>query len=171
MSFSSVNPRQPPPYRSGSYDSSPGPSSGAATPANNSFLASSVSSLWGGLVRHFSISDDPPSPSHRSRTFPSTPSPPSTMTRSASGPPPLEPLQLRGFAPDTPSAARLLTPAVAEEIRAMVPARLALDDEWRLVYSLEQDGASLATLYAKCAAFQGKRVGYVLVVRDLEGGV
>lgn len=182
MSFSSVNSRQQP-YRSGSpaYDSSPGPSSGAATPANGSFIASSVSSLWGGLVRHFSISDDPsPSSSYRSRTFPSdgghtpphhhdrrrTPSP-TTMR----GPPPLEPLQLRGFAPDTPAAARLLTPAVAEEIRTMVPARLSLVDEWRLIYSLEQDGASLATLYDKCSAFRGKRVGYVLVVRDCEGGV
>lgn len=181
MSFSSVNSRQQP-YRSGSpaYDSSPGPSSGAATPANGSFIASSVSSLWGGLVRHFSISDDPSPSSYRSRTFPSdgghtpphhhdrrrTPSP-TTMR----GPPPLEPLQLRGFAPDTPAAARLLTPAVAEEIRTMVPARLSLVDEWRLIYSLEQDGASLATLYDKCSAFRGKRVGYVLVVRDCEGGV
>lgn len=186
MSFSSVNARQQQqPYRSGSpaYDSSPGPSSGAATPANGSFIASSVSSLWGGLVRHFSISDadSSPSASYRSRTFPSdgghtpphhnhhrrrTPSP-TTMR----GPPPLEPLQLRGFAPDTPAAARLLTPAVAEEIRTMVPARLSLVDEWRLIYSLEQDGASLATLYDKCSAFRGKRVGYVLVVRDCEGGV
>lgn len=185
MSFSSVNARQQQqPYRSASpaYDSSPGPSSGAATPANGSFgLASSVSSLWGGLVRHFSISDDPsPSSSYRSRTFPSdgahspphhhdprrTPSP-----RTMRGPPPLEPLQLRGFAPDTPAAARLLTPGVAEEIRTMVPARLSLVDEWRLIYSLEQDGASLATLYDKCSAFRGKRVGYVLVVRDCEGGV
>jgi hypothetical protein len=185
MSFSSVNSRQQV-HRSGSpaYDSSPGPSSGAATPANGSLLASSVSSLWGGLVRHFSVSDPDPSPStsHRSRTFPSsgldgahTPPPHHRRRRTPSptmrGPPPLEPLQLGGFAPDTPAAARLLTPAVAEEIRTMVPARLALVDEWRLVYSLEQDGASLATLYDKCSAFRGKRVGFVLVVRDCEGGV
>ena len=53
----------------------------------------------------------------------------------------------------------------------MVPARLSLVDEWNLVYSLEQDGASLATLYDKCDAYRGKRVGFVLVVKDCEGGV
>jgi len=53
----------------------------------------------------------------------------------------------------------------------MVPARLSLVDEWNLVYSLDQDGASLATLYDKCDAYRGKRVGFVLVVKDLEGGV
>jgi hypothetical protein len=92
-------------------------------------------------------------------------------TSSPMRPPPLEPLQLVGFAEDTRPEARLLTVPVAEEIRIMVPARLGIVDEWRLVYSLEQDGASLATLYEKCACYQGKRVGFVLCVRDCEGGV
>ncbi len=86
-------------------------------------------------------------------------------------PPPLEPLQLNGFSDDTTSDARILTPSVAEEIRIMVPARLSIVDEWNLVYSLEQDGASLATLYGKSAAYRGKRAGFVLVVKDCEGGV
>ncbi len=53
----------------------------------------------------------------------------------------------------------------------MVPARLTIVDEWNLVYSLDQDGASLATLYEKCGHYEGRRVGFVLVVKDREGGV
>ena len=53
----------------------------------------------------------------------------------------------------------------------MVPTRLGIGDEWNLVYSLDQDGASLATLYEKCSWYQGRRVGFVLVVKDHEGGV
>lgn len=86
-------------------------------------------------------------------------------------PPPLEPVQLKGFAPDTPLSARILTQAIAEEIRIMVPTRLSIVDEWNLIYSLDQDGASLATLYDKCAKYSGRRVGFVLVVKDAEGGV
>jgi hypothetical protein len=92
-------------------------------------------------------------------------------TASPMRPPPLEPVQLLGFSDDTPPDARLLTGPIAEEIRIMVPARLGIVDEWRLIYSLEQDGASLATLYEKCARYQGVRVGFVLCVRDCEGGV
>ena len=86
-------------------------------------------------------------------------------------PPPLEPIQLNGYDEDTAPDARLLTTTVAEEIRIMVPMRLAIVEEWKLVYSLDQDGASLATLYEKCAHFHGKRVGFLLVVKDCEGGV
>jgi hypothetical protein len=92
-------------------------------------------------------------------------------TASPFRPPPLEPLVLKGYRDDTPSSARLLSGAVAEEIRAMVPERLRIIDDWRLVYSLEQDGSSLATLYQKCQVFQGMRAGFVLVVRDQEGAV
>lgn len=86
-------------------------------------------------------------------------------------PPPLEPLILTGFNEDTPASARLLSAAIAEEIRIMVPERLRIEDEWKLVYSLDQDGASLATLYEKCAAYTEHRNGFVLVVQDQEGGV
>lgn len=92
-------------------------------------------------------------------------------TASPFRPPPLEPLVLKGYREDTPASARLLSGAVAEEIRAMVPERLRIIDDWRLVYSLEQDGSSLATLYQKCQVFQGMRAGFVLVVRDQEGAV
>ena len=92
-------------------------------------------------------------------------------TASPMRPPPLEPLVLYGFHDDTPASARLLTTTVAEEIRIMVPERLRIEDEWKLVYSLDQDGASLGTLYQKSDPFTGRRGGFVLVIRDIEGAV
>lgn len=87
-------------------------------------------------------------------------------------PPPLEPLVLHGHCGSTPSCpSGLLTAAVAEEIRTMVPERLRIAEDWRLIYSLEQDGASLATLYHRCRVFEGHRAGFVLVVKDQDGGV
>lgn len=167
-------------------------SSGAATPTETSansltFLGSSVSGLWGGLVRRFS-SESTPGASHPPQPHSSLPYPlphantfnevdgvyvPPQIQRQPSPMrlPPLEALTLKGFREDTPPHARLLTPAIAEEIRIMVPARLGLGDVWNLVYSLDQDGASLATLYEKCGKYQGQRVGFVLVVKDNEGGV
>lgn len=65
----------------------------------------------------------------------------------------------------------MLTRALAEEIRLLVPARLQLVEQWNLVYSLEEDGVSLGTLYKKCEDRRGLRNGYVLIVRDGEGGV
>lgn len=66
---------------------------------------------------------------------------------------------------------KLLSKALAEEIRLLVPPRLQLVDEWSLTYSLEQNGVSLATLYQKSEEYRGKRGGYVLVVQDGTGGV
>jgi hypothetical protein len=166
------------------------PPGGASSASSSTFLTASVSNLWGGLVRRFSAE---PSSSTPAQTAPSLPhaktfqpdgdsnggvySLPhhhilrSHRTASPMRPPPLEPLQLLGFSDDTRADARLLTVAIAEEIRLMVPARLSIVDEWKLVYSLEQDGASLSTLYERCARYQGKRVGFVLCVKDCEGGV
>lgn len=168
------------------------PPGGAPSPSSSTFLSSSVSSLWGGLKRRFSSepfpSTPPPPGLPHARTFQpdggeksssngvdGVYTPPHLLhphrTASPMRPPPLEPLQLVGFSEETSQGARLLTAPIAEEIRIMVPARLGIVDEWRLVYSLEEDGASLATLYEKCAAYQGRRVGFVLVVKDCEGGV
>jgi hypothetical protein len=72
---------------------------------------------------------------------------------------------------DDLAALKLLSTALAEEIRLLVPAALQLVSEWRLVFGLERDGVSLATLYDKCEAYRGKRGGFVLVVRDESGGV
>lgn len=87
--------------------------------------------------------------------------------------PPLSPLQLGGYSPRTKT--RVLTAELAEEIRVLLPARNQLYDNWTLVYSLEQHGASLATLYNNSATQishsgseerTASRNGYVLVVRD-----
>ncbi|PSN62356.1 TLD-domain-containing protein [Corynespora cassiicola Philippines] len=86
-------------------------------------------------------------------------------------PPPLTPLTLKGYRPNTQQSAKLLTKALAEEIRLLVPPRLQLVDEWNLAYSLEQNGVSLATLYQKSEDYRGKRGGFVLVVQDSSGGV
>jgi len=85
-------------------------------------------------------------------------------------PPPLTPLILKGYKSNTTQSGRLLSKALAEEIRLLVPPRLQLVDDWSLIYSLEQDGVSLATLYEKCDEYKGKRGGFVLVVQDGEGG-
>ncbi|KAL1844116.1 hypothetical protein VTJ49DRAFT_4968 [Mycothermus thermophilus] len=189
------------PESSSSAGSATPPTDPAISPTSSSFLTSSVSSLWGGFMRRFSsepssasLTPTPHGQPHHAYTFQpdgsnkrkhldsDTFSYPRSSTMRDHGrrrdrsespmrPPPLEPVQLVGFADDTRPEARLLTQALAEEIRIMVPARLGIVDEWRLVYSLEQDGASLATLYDKCARYQGVRVGFVLCVKDLEGGL
>jgi hypothetical protein len=78
---------------------------------------------------------------------------------------------LHGYREGASGSGKLLTPAVAEEIRTMIPERLRIAEDWRLVYSLEQDGSSLTTLYQKCRDYERRRVGFVLVVKDQEGGV
>ncbi|GKT48439.1 oxidation resistance protein 1 [Colletotrichum spaethianum] len=148
--------------------------------------------MWSGLIRRFS-SDIPESyphdgysrePSHlaHAHTEPAGGAAfrdgvngvfvPSNIKRTASPfrPPPLDPIILHGFKDSTPPSARLLSHGVAEEIRIMLPERLRIMEDWKLIYSLEQDGASLTTLYQKAADYQGQRVGFVLVVRDDAGG-
>ncbi|KAI9643216.1 oxidation resistance protein 1 [Ciborinia camelliae] len=96
---------------------------------------------------------------------------PPHRTASPFQPPPLYPVTLRGWRENTDASAQLLSRALAEEIRLLVPPRLQLCEEWNLVYSLEQDGVSLGTLYKKCDELRGLRNGFVLVVRDGEGGL
>lgn len=152
--------------------------------------------MWSGLIRRFSSdlpesyghNGHPPEPSHLSHahTEPAGgggesfqdgingvffPSHQPIRTASPFRPPPLDPIVLHGYKESTSQSARLLSHGVAEEIRIMLPERLRIKEDWRLIYSLEQDGASLATLYQKAAEFQGQRVGFVLVVRDDLGGV
>lgn len=81
-------------------------------------------------------------------------------------PPPLSPLSLYGFRSDTPLSGQILSKLLAEEIRLLVPPRSQLVEKWKLLFSLEQDGASLATLYSRCDDYRGRRGGFVLVIRD-----
>ncbi|XDG04847.1 hypothetical protein ABKA04_004462 [Annulohypoxylon sp. FPYF3050] len=163
-------PRSPPPH-----GSSTGGSGG-------SIIGSAVLGLW----RRFSAADTPGSPPNGSfyhaTSEPASiagdgingpfipPSRPPGRSASPRGLPSLEPLNLRGYRADTEADERLLARGIAEEIRTFLPERLKIADDWKLVYSLYQDGSSLATLYKLCDEYRGRRVGFVLVVRDGKDG-
>lgn len=121
---------------------------------------------------------------HSSRTFPSDhpssfgdgisqPFTPPRLSRPASPfvMPDYEPLVLTGYRQDTDLRAQLLSTSIGEAIRVNFPERLRICEEWKLVYSLYQNGSSLSTLYKLCDDYRGRRVGFVLVVRDGAGGV
>ena len=172
------------------HEEAPNASSGTSTPPpstiSSSYLPGPVMSAVSGLLRRLSYNaDSSPKPStgqipHAS-TFPSSQKDsnngidnvytPPHRNLSPFQPPPLYPLSLKGYEESTAPSARLLSRAIAEEIRLLVPPRLQLCEEWNLVYSLEQDGASIGTLYKKCDDLRGLRNGFVLVVRDGDGGV
>lgn len=183
MDHSRLNPR---------HDQTPTSSSGTNTPNGGGSLLSSswtfpqpLSHAVGGLLRRFS--SDPPHHDQPVRApFPPTFEgfgsskgnegidgvyTPPYRNASPFQPPPLYPVNLAGYTHSTPESARLLSKALAEEIRLLVPPRLQLCEEWRLVYCLEEDGVSLGTLYKKCDELRGLRNGFVLVVRDGDGGV
>lgn len=139
---------------------------------NSNYFSYPVSRVVSGLYRRFT---DPPqkinnnvnrnasnanmNSTHSSSTSLYTPK----RTASPFQPPPLTPLTLKSSSTPT-----ILSRALAEEIRLLVPPRLQLVDTWRLAYSLERDGSSLSTLYDHCRKINehNPRAGYVLVVRD-----
>jgi hypothetical protein len=144
-----------------------------------SYFTEPVAYTFSGLVRRISI-DEAPTPLAKAlsvnyngaMTDPSLGVyQPQKRRLSPFQPPPLTPLTLKGYKETTERRARILQRAVAEEVRLLVPPRLQLMDHWELCYSLEQNGSTLSTLYKLCDAHRGKRGGFVLVVRDGEGGV
>lgn len=62
--------------------------------------------------------------------------------------PPLAPVELKGYKPSTHH--KLLDQELANNLRNLMPPRLQLFDDWQLIYSLDQHGISLNTLYSKC---------------------
>ncbi|KAI2634481.1 TLD-domain-containing protein [Xylaria nigripes] len=138
-----------------------------------------TSAVW-GLFRRISLAESP----NLSASMPGRSHSPATSngggihgaftpprrTATPRGLPSLDPLTLRGYRDDTETDERLLSRGVAEEIRTFLPERLKIMDNWRLVYSLYQNGSSLATLYQLCEKYQGVRAGFVLVVRDGKDG-
>lgn len=65
-----------------------------------------------------------------------------------SRPPELPPVLLVGYKPHVKH--RLMNEELSSNIRDLIPPRLRLYGEWNLIYSMEQDGYSLNTLYNKC---------------------
>lgn len=62
--------------------------------------------------------------------------------------PPLYDLNLNGYKENTKN--RLMDHELANNIRNLLPGRDQLFDDWHLVYSMEQHGISLRTLYQNC---------------------
>lgn len=161
-------------------------STGTSTPTSpplqstSAYLSYPVSHIASSLYRRFTDPNAPRSSSRasaRSVQQPLTP-PGSDMPngvytpphRNASPfqPPPLTPLTLSGADEESTT----LSKAIAEEIRLLIPPRLQLAETWNLVYSLDNDGVSLATLYHKCASPKLARgCGFIMVVQDAAGGV
>ena len=153
-------------------------SQASSTHSTSSYLSYPVSHVVSGLYRRLT---EPTPPESSSITSSSRPPPlkmyngvytPPHRTASPFQPPPLTPLSLVGIPSGTPESAQILSRALAEEIRLLVPPRLQLAETWQLVYNLEEDGVSLATLYNKCTSPSvPKRGSFVLVIRDAAGGV
>lgn len=79
------------------------------------------------------------------------------------------PIELIGYKPTTKN--KLLDVSMCHEFRPLLPTRVQLYTAWRLVYSLEQHGASLHSLYDNIRRFvnPNKKIGYLLIVKDLRG--
>ena len=142
------------------------------------FLMYPVSHVVSGLYRRLTEPSDPPmqpylhnASSQSSFQDTSGVYTPPHRTASPFQPPPLTPLSLHGIWPSTAPSAQILSRALAEEIRLLVPPRLQLVSDWTLAYSVEQNGSSLGTLYSRCDEYRGKHNGFVLVIRDGGGGV
>ncbi|KAH9957275.1 TLD-domain-containing protein, partial [Lactifluus volemus] len=56
---------------------------------------------------------------------------------------------------------------VADQLRSHLPVRARLPRSWSLLFSLDQHGISLHTLYARCSAHTG---GVLFVVSDADDG-
>lgn len=157
--------------------------SGTTTPSeippqsSTSYLSYPVTHIASSLYRRLtepspSRPAPPKNPSHTSlnnqaNEIPNGVYTPPNRNASPFQPPPLTPLILSGS-----TSSPILSRAVAEEIRLLVPPRLQLAETWTLAYSLEQDGVSLGTLYNKCASPRLPRdSSFILVIQDGAGGV
>ncbi|KAI5793786.1 hypothetical protein DFH27DRAFT_484982 [Peziza echinospora] len=130
---------------------------------------SASSSFWGGGSGSRQNGRQHDGPLSSARSYPSSRPPSAGSRHRIYQPPPLPPITLTGYAANTTT--RLLSTPIAEEVRQLLPPRLQLHDRWSLVYSLEQHGVSLATLYDKCAMREFQKGGFVLVVKDDGGGI
>lgn len=83
----------------------------------------------------------------------------------------LPPVNLLGYLPTTKN--RLLTTDMYDEIRSLMPTRIQLYNELTLLYSLEQHGSSLHSLYNNIAPQDNvkRRIGYLIVIKDRQNGI
>lgn len=165
--MSSAAKKSPPDSRTSKSPSQPHQQQRTQPSTSTSYFTDPVSHVVTGLYRR--LTEPPPErPSEhlpRDQMYGSGVFTPPRRTASPFQPPPLTPLTLK-TSPDV--SHQLLTRALAEEIRLLVPPRLQLVNTWQLAYSLDRDGSSLSTLYDKCDTYshRSQRAGYVLVVRD-----
>ncbi|KAL8840560.1 MAG: hypothetical protein Q9170_001246, partial [Blastenia crenularia] len=140
--------------------------------STQSYLSYPVSHVVSGLYRRLTepnrvpTTKAPPPPSLDMHNGVYTPP---HRTASPFQPPPLTPLTLNPV--NASSSSVILTRALAEEVRLLLPPRLQLVESWSLVYSLEEDGVSLTTLYKKCRDPSIPKGGsFILVIKDAAGG-
>ncbi|BGP31655.1 oxidation resistance protein 1 [Rhodotorula toruloides] len=83
--------------------------------------------------------------------------------------PAAQPIRLVGV---RPGVVRVLEEDVAEGVRSALPPRLRLSPRWTLLYSLDQHGISLQTLFANLSrGLKDRDGGFVLVVKSERGEV
>ena len=145
--------------RRDSSDSSPSQISSHSPSSRGSLTASAIrshfSAITSSIQRRLSGGINSP---------PSSPSVDDAARHVHESEPPLAPITLNGFSETTTE--RILSEKFAEEIRLMMPARLQVQENWDLVYSLDQHGVSLATLYSRSKSFNSPQAGFVVIVKD-----
>ncbi|RMZ82282.1 hypothetical protein DV738_g1874, partial [Chaetothyriales sp. CBS 135597] len=164
--------KQEPKRSASNGDGKPTLMSNPYNPNSAAYLAYPVKHVVSSLYRR--MTEPPEQPVHKLLDAPAVSSAlnPAVYTPKRSHspfqPPPLTPLELNHDLSESAADALLLTRSLAEEIRLLIPPRLQLLDHWKLAYSLEIHGSSLATLYEHCAqvSLTNRRAGYILVVKD-----
>ena len=81
-------------------------------------------------------------------------------------------MKLVGFKPGTTSS-QILTETIAEGLRPSLPPRLRISPQWNLLYSLDQHGTSILTLFNLVSEglSRGNGGGFVLVVKTDKGQI
>jgi hypothetical protein len=72
-----------------------------------------------------------------------------------------------------PGISKILTETIAESLRPSLPPRLRISGKWNLLYSLDQHGTSILTLFqtVQNGLRSGNGGGFVLVVRTEKGQI
>ncbi|GAA5968917.1 hypothetical protein JCM11641_000781 [Rhodosporidiobolus odoratus] len=160
-----------PPNQTQAFSSSPPPTASSSTPFSATSGPSDRSS------RH------PPPPSSKTYPDPSTLSartkPSSTRSKTSASltpnrilsafDPTAQPIRLVGL---RDGVKRVLDEDVAEGLRPSLPPRLRVSPRWTLLYSLDQHGISLSTLFSQLdRGLKDRDGGFVLIIRTERGEV